>query len=130
MNAIDQRLLHAARTVEIRIAEVNAAVLIRRSVAHYNERARPGQPRATVDSDQHFLHRLCVNWLRHTGSGYDTVRDDIRRHGGQTLSDTAGVIIKQRVLAEIGCRYPWLAVEAARQHRALTEPGLSQRRRR
>lgn len=104
-------------------------MLIRRAIAHYNARLAPGKRPAETTSSEAFLKRLCVNWLRHTGSNYDAHRNGVRSSGGQPLSDTAGTVIKKRVLVEIARVYPWLADEARRQYRELDDPANINRRR-
>ncbi len=117
-----QKLMHAAELVDVTVTVLAPAVLIRRAIAHFNSRLAPGQRPAETTSSEAFLKRLCVNWLRHTGSRYDTHRNHVRQTGGQQLSDTAGNVIKKRVLIEIARIYPWLADEAQRQFRELDLP--------
>lgn len=116
----NSQLLQAAAKVDVSIAQLAPGLLVRRAISHYNSRLRPGDRRATIDSAQPFLQRLCVNFLRHTGSNYDAHRDSIRATGGQALSDSVGLIVKQRVLAEIARSYSWLAEEAQRQAQMLS----------
>ncbi|MFI9507369.1 hypothetical protein [Nocardia sp. NPDC052566] len=119
--------MRAAHQLRIEIATVAPEVLLRRAIAHYNDRRKPSDPEATLNSSPPFLQRICVNWLRHTGSHYDRLRDEIRHAGGQALSAEAGAIVKHRVLTEIATRYPWLADEANRQSHAMTTSRRSRR---
>ncbi|MCZ4590429.1 hypothetical protein O4328_43610 [Rhodococcus opacus] len=112
----------AAIRVDVQVVQLAAPVLIRRAIAHYNARLAPGKRPAETTSSEVFLKRLCVNWLRHTGSNYDAHRNGVRTSGGQRLSDTAGTVIKKRMLVEIARVYPWLADEARRQYRELDQP--------
>lgn len=116
------RAMTAATQVDVQVIQLAPPVLIRRAIAHYNGRLAPGKRPAEVTSAEAFLKRLCVNWLRHTGSNYDAHRNGVRASGGQQLSDRAGTVIKQRVLVEIAKVYPWLSDEARRQYRELDHP--------
>ncbi|GBF17549.1 hypothetical protein Br6_04956 [Rhodococcus sp. Br-6] len=122
------KAMAAAGRVDVQVVELAPPVLIRRAIAHYNARLTPGKRPAEATSSEAFLKRLCVNWLRHTGSNYDAHRNGVRQAGGQRLSDTAGTVIKKRVLVEIARVYPWLAEEAQRQYRELDHPNRSQTR--
>ncbi|MDH6284282.1 hypothetical protein [Prescottella agglutinans] len=127
MTRPDQRPDHskamtAASRVDVQVVQLAPPVLIRRAIAHYNSRLAPGKRPAETTSSEEFLKRLCVNWLRHTGSNYDAHRDGVRSSGGQRLSDSAGNVIKKRVLVAIAQAYPWLAKEAQRQYRELDQP--------
>lgn len=117
----EDRLHDAAHSVNVAIVELAPGVLVRRAIAHYNARRPQGLPQATLQSREAFLKRICVNWLRHTGSHYDLHRTVIRRAGGSALSGTAGVLVKRRILVEIARVYPWLADEARRQYASLGE---------
>ncbi|CAG7637638.1 hypothetical protein SIM91_05715 [Rhodococcus opacus] len=116
------KAMAAAIRVDVQVVQLAAPVLIRRAIAHYNARLAPGKRPAETTSSEAFLKRLCVNWLRHTGSNYDAHRNGVRTSGGQRLSETAGSVIKKRVLVEIVRVYPWLADEARRQYRELDQP--------
>ena len=116
------KAMAAAIRVDVQVVQLAAPVLIRRAIAHYNARLAPGKRPAETTSSEAFLKRLCVNWLRHTGSNYDAHRNGVRTSGGQRLSETAGSVIKKRVLVEIAQVYPWLADEARRQYRELDQP--------
>lgn len=105
----------AATQVDVQVARLPPPVLIRRAIAHYCGRLAPGKRPAEVTSSEAFLERLCVNWLRHTGSNYDAHRNGVRASRGQQLSDRAGTVIKQRVLVQIARVCPWLSDEARRQ---------------
>lgn len=112
----------AATRVDVQVVQLAPPVLVRRAIAHYNARLAPGKRPAETTSSEAFLKRLCVNLLRHIGSNYDAHRNGVRSSGGQRLSDTAGTVIKKRVLVEIARVYPWLAEEARRQHLDLDRP--------
>ncbi|MGW0022020.1 hypothetical protein ACWDUD_27215 [Rhodococcus sp. NPDC003382] len=116
------KALTAAARVDVQVVQLAPPVLIRRAIAHYNARLAPGKRPAETTSSEAFLKRLCVNWLRHTGSNYDAHRNGVRSSGGQQLSETAGTVIKKRVLTQIARTYPWLAEEAHRQYRELDRP--------
>ncbi len=104
-------VLRAARKVRIDIPELTATEVVRRSLQHYNAR-NPNKRPATVRSDARFVARLCVNWLRHDCSQYDTSRTLIR---DSTVANEAGEILKKRTLTAIAEAYPWLSAECVRQ---------------
>lgn len=116
MSAVVTRkdLVDAAWAVPVEVPRKPLAWVLRKAIAHYNQRNPDKQP-ATTDSDARFLQRICVNWLRHIGSNYDAHRNAIRKLSNPSDRDAVGSIIKGRVLKEIAVAYPVLADEARRQ---------------
>ncbi len=104
-------VLRAARRVHITIRELAPTDVIRRALGHYNAR-NPNKPAATAHSDARFVARICVNWLRHECSQYDTSRTLIR---DSTAAEAAGHVLKHRTLTAIAEAHPWLSAECARQ---------------
>lgn len=92
--------------------------LIRKSCDHYNDRnptKRPADPES-ASADPDFVARICVNYLRHALSAYDSNRDAIRRlTQDPATQEEVGAIIKGRTLAAIAETYPQLGSEARRQ---------------
>ncbi|MBM4568958.1 hypothetical protein [Rhodococcus sp. (in: high G+C Gram-positive bacteria)] len=120
-------LLAAARIVDVSVPAIPLPKLIRLSAAHYNDRNR-GKRAADFASNERFMARLCVNYLRHSCSGYDEHRDFIRGVASPTDRAAVGAVIKGRVLRAIAQAYPMLADEAHRQ--ALREDAKPAGRRR
>jgi hypothetical protein len=98
--------------------------LISKAVSHYNSRQsdfalsrREIDYRiASVGDDEYFLNRLCVNYLRHCCSNYDSV---LARFLGRVGTGEAYTIVKRRVLLMIGEVYTWLAEECEIQSNSI-----------
>lgn len=108
-----QQILGAARLVDVSVKTMPLPRAIAAAQRHYNQRG--DNKTATNESDQHFLERITVNYLRHVCSHYDDHRDFLRTITDKTTRNAAGAIIKGRQLAEIAHHYPALAEEAKRQ---------------
>lgn len=109
-----RELLMAARMVDVAVPVMPLPRLIRLSAAHYNAR-NVGRRAADFSSDEQFIARICVNFLRHQGTGYDSDRDFVSAHASAADRAAVGAVIKGRVLAAIAEAYPQLAAEAYRQ---------------
>ncbi|HUQ69764.1 MAG TPA: hypothetical protein VM165_09590, partial [Planctomycetaceae bacterium] len=101
----------------ITISVMSWDALVMRACASYNghQQFRPGGEEwttATPTSDQEFLERIAVNYLRHETSSYDAFLD---RAQGRTGVHEARLEIKRRVLRAIASAYPELAAECDRQ---------------
>jgi hypothetical protein len=107
-------LLAAARIVDVSVPTMPVLRLIRLSVAHYNTR-NPDKRAADYTSDERFVARICVNYLRHACSSYDAHRDFISDTASPEDRAAVGAVIKGRVLRAIAETYPMLAEEAHRQ---------------
>jgi hypothetical protein len=93
--------------------------LIRRACKNYNANTR-GDSGASAQSDALFLERICVNYLRHRLTRYESCLDDV---AGKVGAAGARCNIKNKVLQAIAERYEWLRVECARQQQP---PGPAQ----
>ena len=102
-----------AEHIDITVPAMSTSSLIKRSIGHYNRR-NPDRP-ATLDSDETFLLRICVNFLRHRCSEYDSIRSFLRQHAHGDDHEFVGAIVKGRVLRQIATQYPMLRDEARRQ---------------
>lgn len=71
-----------------------------------------GFKEATPQSDENFLSRITVNYLRHMHSGYDDCLYETR---GRVGKDEAAIHIKNLVLDSIAEKFPWLSQECRRQ---------------
>lgn len=90
--------------------------LIAKACAHYNA-FTPGREDdyckpARLDSDDGFLNRIAVNFLRHRMTPYER---HLARTYGKVGADEAYVVIKTKVLHAIATAYPFLAGECNRQ---------------
>lgn len=113
---------------------MSTARLVRRACEHYNL-LHPNKPPADplTNTSPAFVERLCVNFLRHELSSYDTNRDAIRRlTSDPATAHEAGAIIKARTLQAIAETYPQLYPECRRQavrtDRLDREPAARRRR--
>ena len=89
--------------------------LIEAACEHYNDlHASRGHDDkyAHPRSDQDFLQRITVNFLRHQMSGYEDHLDQVF---GKTGAGNARLVIRDKVLRAIADSYPWLASECFRQ---------------
>ena len=108
------QILGAAKLVDVAVAKMPLTRVIAAAQRHYNQRGNTDRP-ANLESDPHFLERITGNYLRHVCSNYDAHRDFLRGIADKPTRDTAGAIIKGRILAEIARTYPALKNEAQRQ---------------
>lgn len=103
--------------VRIRVPCLSRDEVLRRAVNHYNarqcERWDDGRF-ASLDSDERFLERIAVNYLRHELSSYEAHLDATF---GKVGARDAYVEIKTKVLRAIVEAYSWLASECQRQER-------------
>lgn len=85
------------------------------AVEHYNRRcvARGKFEKfATTKSDEVFIRRICVNFLRHELSDYESLLDQAY---GRINAEPARLGIGRRILDAIAQEHPWLADECRRQ---------------
>lgn len=76
---------------------------------------------ASQNSDQDFLDRIIVNYIRHNLTSYD---EDLDHIFGKTGKELAYMLISQRIFKEIATTYPEYAAECERQFFAKFEAGL------
>lgn len=116
-----QRLLAYVDGLEIQVDVIPMDRLIRMACASYNDfhegcdmvRERCSDwDRATPQSDQLFLERITVNYLRHECSSYD---DELVRMFGLTGIRDAYRALNTKDYAAIGAAYPSLRSECERQ---------------
>jgi hypothetical protein len=100
--------------------------LYRRACEHYNERQATRRDPWEYDeadpgrSDQGFLHRISVNYLRHELTMYE---HELDRLYGRVGGEEAYHAIRDKVLEAIAEAYPFLVEECQRQ-RARQAPGV------
>lgn len=111
--------IQAAERVRFRVPSLAQDELVRLACSHYNDRAlgsrNGGDLHATPGSDQEFLDRISVNYLRHELTVYEGELDGFRgRVGRRDAVDE----IRSAVYGAIATTYPYLAGECWRQEAA------------
>jgi hypothetical protein len=106
-----QRLREWAETVVITVGRMPVGVAMARATESYNRWHQTEDP-AGPWSDDAFLARITVNFLRHESTPYD---DEMAACRGLPGVRRAQSIVRARVLAAIGEAYPALAKECERQ---------------
>lgn len=93
---------------------IEKEVLIELACDHFNERNldRDNSFFASKHSDEKFLKRIIVNYLRHELTRYE---EYLFGFYGRVGSQDVYQIIKDKVLDAIGQKYPWLKNECLRQ---------------
>jgi hypothetical protein len=112
-----QKIAEYIARVAIVVPQLSKEELIRRACNHYNERSlrderRIGYNPASPHSDPAFLDRICVNYLRHCLTSYES---HLREIAGKVGAPDAYCAIKTKVLAAIGDAYDWLYEECRQQ---------------
>lgn len=114
-----QQLLERIEQTPIEMPNLSRQKLLKKACRHYNERMRERQRRtdfdfkdATADSDQDFLCRISVNFLRHELTPYE---EHISSLYGRIGRQQAYLLLKCRILAAIAEKYPWLSQECDKQ---------------
>lgn len=104
------------KAVKVKVPRMSQEQLVARACRHYNDwnigRDNWSGNLATKDSDVLFLHRICVNFLRHEMTEYDDHLDEVR---GKVGTGDAYLAIRKKVFDVIAEVYPWLASECKRQ---------------
>ena len=77
-----------------------------------NGRKTSGSYADETNSSPEFLHRICVNYLRHCETEYEQLLD---AKFGMTGSSECYLEIRRKVLRKIAEVYPWLAEECKKQ---------------
>jgi hypothetical protein len=113
--------IEKARTMPIRIREIPYDEVLEDAIDHYNRRGRGRRydydedyqwTPASKDSDELFLQRIAVNYVRHQLTSYD---HKLLAQKGKVGGSEAVPIIRRRVFEEIALAYPQLADECDRQ---------------
>lgn len=115
-----QQLREWLNTVQIHVPVLDRAKLIKQACDHYNDmqewREDNGRTtcgmKATADSDQKFLERICVNYLRHCLTKYEKHLDDM---SGNVGFGEGYEEIRCKIFSKISENYLWLADECKRQ---------------
>ena len=111
------------------VPQLDKETLINRACRNYNdmqdgrraEGMRASELAATPASDEGFLARISVNYLRHRLTSYER---NLEKVAGRVGVRDAVMEIRMKVFAAIGQAYPWLAEESQRQLAGQTEAYL------
>lgn len=106
-----QALLDALR-IEVPLLEWDELVTHARRSYDNLQFVRGGEFKTSSGFDERFLHRICVNFLRHECTEYEV---DLLKLSGHVGADEARFGVKCKVLDAIAERYPTLADECYRQ---------------
>lgn len=111
-----ERTLDAAEAIDIVVPKLERDKLIDRACKAYNGRKLFENDFVSADStsDQEFLDRICVNYIRHELTKYDSDMTSMQNLVGAA---EARDIIREQVYYEISYVYPYLAKECRRQLR-------------
>lgn len=111
--------IESARTMPIKIREMSYEDVLENAIWHFNCRNRGRRYEdeydyspATENSDQLFLQRIAVNYIRHHLTSYDS---KLFAQKGKVGGNQAVPIIRRRVFEEIALAYPNLSDECDRQ---------------
>lgn len=115
-----EELLSEIETMDIQIPILDPDELLSAAIKSYNDGHATVSPCgwlkiARTSSDEAFLHRIQVNYIRHKLTNYDLALDWIaNRPGGHR----ARTLLRRRVHAAISEIYPYLELECCRQNGA------------
>ena len=108
------KTLKLAKEFDTDVNILSKQELVELACQHYNhlnfERGKDGW--ASPDSDEIFLNRISVNYLRHVHSDYDYSLSQLKRKTGKSK---AYKLVKNNTLEKIAKSYPWLADECESQ---------------
>jgi hypothetical protein len=116
-----QQLLDEISGYPVRLRKMPKEKLTLAACRHYNDRQNDGygvplivsgDNLASPDSDEAFLDRITVNYLRHHCSNYET---ELEKTFGKVGVQQAYEVIRNRVLQAIAEAYPKLKAECERQ---------------
>jgi hypothetical protein len=111
----EKRIQEYVSDVIIKVPRMSKEKLVRSACANYNALGR-GEIWASENSDQQFLERICVNYLRHCLTEYDKHLTVI---AGKVGVGDAYVELKIRILHAISDKHGWLLQECIRQEHEL-----------
>jgi len=106
------KLIEYAEAMRITVPEMPRDKVTALACRHYNMRSRDDDMPADKNSDEAFLERISVNYLRHQMSSYE--RQLMAVYGKVGVEE--GVrIIRRKVYAAIAAAYPYFDGECKRQ---------------
>ena len=106
-----EQLMSYAREIKISIPTLEKDKLIKKACYHYNERnswkelTYDDYSKATPSSDEEFLKRITINYLRHQLTHYD---DELSKFFKKVGVEEAHDILKNRINEAIKQKYEWL----------------------
>lgn len=108
------KTLKLAKEFDTDVNILSKQELVELACQHYNHRSfeRNKDWHAAPDSDEIFLNRICVNYLRHDHSEYEYSLGQLY---GKTGKYMAYKLVKNNTLENIATSYPWLADECKSQ---------------
>jgi nucleosome binding factor SPN SPT16 subunit len=112
-----RRIAENVASVKIEVPQIAKDELIRSACQSYNSGGR-GDSWARESSDPKFLERICVNYLRHRLTKYETHLQEI---AGKVGVRDAYLEVKGKVLAAIAEQYDWLGDECLLQEQRMFE---------
>lgn len=99
--------------IKLTVPQLEEAELVAQACQNYNSLGvRRGREEASSQSDEAFLKRISVNYLRHRLSPYEEYLESLY---GRVGRKSAYGPIKQKVLRAIADAYPYLAAECRNQ---------------
>ncbi len=115
-----EELLSEIETMDIQIPVLDAEELLMAAIKSYNDGHTTVSPSgwlkiAETSSDEAFLHRIQVNYIRHKLTNYDLALGRIANRPGCPRART---LLRRRVHAAISEIYPYLDLECRRQNGA------------
>ena len=111
-------LLYYISTVNIVVKKLPIEELIEEACQNYNTfkyASGVNFTPLTPESDKSFLHKICVNYLRHSLSSYE---DNLRILYGKSRTGSAYMTLTENIYTAISESYPELKQECERQLRA------------
>ena len=99
------KLIEYANGVRIRIPDFEKNYLIKRACEHYNWRNQNDYYMASPSSDEEFLKRITINYLRHQCTHYD---EELQKFYKKVGVHEAHDILQQRINDAIKQKYEWL----------------------
>jgi len=108
-------IIREFNSINITLKKISYEEVIRRAKNNYCE--YNNIPNSYLnEADDNFIHRISVNWLRHSVSNYDY---NVGNLSGRIGKQEAYAIIKNRILDLIAEKYPILENEALRQKKCV-----------
>ena len=98
--------------IQTKIPYLSWGKLTKKSIKSYNDWNLDNEKYATINSDEHFLNRLRVNYLRHELTEYEKYLNQI---SGKVGGPAAYYAIKIKILDSIAVVYPTLLNECESQ---------------
>lgn len=115
-----ENIMDYVNNIVIEVLLVDKSVLVKKSIEHYNSiqsdwhynrggyRKQCDPKTASINSDDSFLRRITINYLRHQLTNYE---NELSRIYGKVGNDDAYTILKERINQAILDKYEWLKIE-------------------